>query len=153
MIQGDINDHSALEIAMTKMNKVFYREENGNLLIEQTELMHIGMGYRKWFTPYFSGALDFFSSYTMGETNTIDRRVAAGNEFDTSASDITEYGFDLSLQGELWSSGRYAVVADARYSFTLTKKHAEKADHYGVLIGLRYFIQEKQVTEKPKDAI
>ncbi len=153
MVQGDISDHGALEIAMIKMNKVFYREENGDFLSEQTELMHIALGYRKWFTPYFSGALDFFSSYTMGELNVLDRRVAAGHELETSASDVTEYGFDISVQGELWSSGRYAVIADARYSYNLTKKHDEKADHYGVLIGLKYFIQEKQVKEKPKDAI
>ena len=153
MVQGDINDHGALEIAMTKMNKVFYREDNGDFLSEQTELMHIAMGYRKWFTPYFSGALDFFSSYTMGEINVIDRRVAVGNEFSTSASDNTEYGFDFSLQGELWSSGRYTLITDARYSFSLTKKQGEKADHYGVMIGVKYFIQEKQIREKPKDAI
>ncbi len=153
IVQGDLSDHSALEIAMFQIDKVFYRYENGDFASEQTELVHITLGYRKWFTPYLSASCAIFSSYTAGSVIEVDKRIAAGHELLTSARDITEYGLDFSIEAEVWSSGRYAAIIDARYSIDLTRKPNEKADHYGALIGIKYFIQEKQIREKPKDSI
>lgn len=141
---GDINKKGALEIAIFHMNKAFFRDQDGKHIAEQTELIHIAMGYRRWLTSYFSASLAFFSSYTMGQVKSVHNDFSSGQEIPTSARDNTEYGFDLSMQTDLWSNEKFAVVLDGRYSFSVTKKPSEHSDHYGALIGLRYLIQEKR---------
>lgn len=149
IVQGDISNKGNLEISMLHMNKVFYREQGSSLLAEQSEFMHISMGYRYWMTHYFSAALAFYSAYSMGEPQIVTNSLQSTG-LTTSAHDTTEYGFDASLMGEVWSKDRFAVVLDGRYSYSVTAKENEYADHYLFLVGLRYFIQEKQVVERPK---
>lgn len=141
--QGDINDYSSLEIAMFYMPKIFIRDQVDKFLAERTQVLYVTMGYRYWLSPYFTAALAFFSSYTMGEKEVVHNDFPAGTDIDTSARDTTEYGFDFSLQQELWGNDRYAVITDARYSLSVTSKTNERGDHYGFLIGLKYFIQGK----------
>jgi hypothetical protein len=147
---GDFNDHASLEISMFYMPQMFFRKIDDYLLAERTQLIHIGMGYRRWLSPYLSASLAFYSSYSMGSPEIIYSNVPANIDADTSARDITEYGFDFSLQGDLWSSDLLAVVLEGRYSASVTSKKDEKSDQYGVLIGLRYMVQEeKQVIAPP----
>lgn len=150
---GDISDRGALEIAMFYMNKEYFRDQGVDFLAEQTQLIHITMGYRRWLSPYLSTSLAFFSAYGIGEPRVVDSDIAPGHEIDTSARDVTEYGMELSLQSEIWTQDKMAVVLDARYSYSLTAKSSEHSDHYGLFVGFRYFIQKKQVTEKPKTSI
>jgi hypothetical protein len=69
----------------------------------------------------------------------------------TSASDITEYGFVLSLQNELYRKGRLAMVLDARYDYSVTSKRGEDSNLYGVFLGLKYFVQAREKIEDEED--
>jgi len=115
---------------------------------EQTQLMHITMGYKRWLNERFAVSLAFFSSYSMGDPKIVHNDFAPGDEPTTSARDTTEYGFDLALQSELWQKDRIALILDSRYSRSLTNKPSESADHYGFLLGIRYFVQDKQDDSK-----
>ncbi len=140
---GDLNDIGSLEIAMFDLHKVYFREESGKYIAEEKEVIHITMGYRYWINPYFSSSLSFYSSYSLGEVRLVHSDFAPGTEIDTSARDTTEYGFDFALQGDIWSSEKWAVIGEARYSLSVTSKKSEQSDHYGVMLGVRYQIQEK----------
>lgn len=146
---GDISDKGNLEISMLHMKKIFYREQGINLLAERSDFMHISMGYRYWMTHYFSAGLAFYSAYSMGSPRIVTNTLQS-NGLTTSAQDKTEYGFDFSLMGEVWSHNRFALVLDGKYSHSVTAKENEYANSYLFLLGVRYFIQEKQVIERPK---
>jgi hypothetical protein len=142
--QGDVTSKGSVEIAIFYMNKYFIRELGGQYKTEETDLFHITMGYRHWFLESFSGSLAFFSSYTVLDVSTIHNDFPAGVDVDTSARDITEYGFDFSLQYEFWTHGRFGVVVDGRYSYSVTKKDSEYSNHFGALVGLRYLISKRE---------
>ena len=57
LVNGDVNENGALEIGMFHMNKIFFREENGLFVAEETDLVHITMGYRRFLTSYLSTSL------------------------------------------------------------------------------------------------
>lgn len=142
--QGDMNNHAGLEVSIFHLNKVYFREQGGMVLAEQTELVHLTMGYRRWLTSYFSVALGFYSAYPMGEPKVRHTDFPVGTDFDTSARDPSENGAELSLQSEVWSHKKIAVVIDGRYAYSFTNKSSEHGDHYGVLIGLKYLVQERR---------
>ncbi len=142
---GDLNTTGSLEIAIFDLQKLYYREQAGFELVEQKEVIHITMGYRYWINPYFSSSLSFYSSYSLGEVNIIHSTFAPGTEIDTSARDTTEYGFDLAIQGDLYSRELWAIIAEARYSLSVTSKENENSDHYGLMLGFRHLMQEKRV--------
>lgn len=146
---GDVNEKGSLEIAMFYLNKVYLRERAGSYISEQTQLMQITMGYRRWLTPTFSAGLGLFSAYSMGEPKVDHSDFAPGLAIDTSARDTTEYGLDFSLQAELWSRGHKAILLDGRYSLSLTAKENERANHYGVMLAFRYLVQKKNRDEGP----
>ncbi len=146
---GDINEKGSLEVAIFHMQKLFIREQSGSYLGEETELIHITMGYRRWLNSYFSASMAFFSSYAIGDPRVVHNDFPAGSEIDTSAHDITEYGFDFSLQAEVWRNEIYSVIVDTRYSKSVTPKANESADHYGAFIGLKYLVQEKRKGSGP----
>jgi hypothetical protein len=143
LVQGDSSDKGSLEISLFHMNKSFFRDQGGDFLAEEVELMQVGLGYRRWLGHYFSAALDFYSSYAISDPHVIHSTNVSGNPLDTSASDITEYGLEGSLQAELWSQGRFGLIFDARYAHSFTSKENESGDHYGGLLALRYFVQGK----------
>lgn len=140
---GDINSIGSLEIALFDLHKIYFRDQLGKYIGVEKEVIHITMGYRYWINPYFSSSLSFYSSYSLGDTQIIHSDFLPGTEIDTSANDTTEYGFDLAVQGDLWSNEKWAVISEARYSLSVTSKKSEQADHYGIMLGLRYQIQEK----------
>lgn len=144
LVQGDINDYASLEIGLAHLNKAFYRDEGQNYLAEQTEMMAVTLGYRRWLSKYLSVAAAFSSSYTMGTPQMITASFAPGGELNTSASDITEYGIDLSVQTDLWSDGLWSLIGDLRYFHSFTNKVNEHGNHYGFILGVRYFIQGKE---------
>lgn len=148
---GDINEKASLEISMFYLPQMFFRQQDGKLISEKTQLMHIGMGYRRWWNHYFSTSLAFYSSYSMGDPKIVYSDFTPGTEINTSARDITEYGFDLSAQGDLWNSKLFTLVFETRYSLSVTSKPGEKSDQYGFLLGLRYMVQEeKRVESRPR---
>ncbi|HEX4922842.1 MAG TPA: hypothetical protein VFV50_02115 [Bdellovibrionales bacterium] len=146
--QADLWTRGTLELGLVYMPKLFIREQNGLYFAEQTNLVHITAGYRYWFADRFSAALAFGSSYTTGEPETIYTDYPAGQRIDTSARDLVEYSFDLSLAYEVITEGRFGVVVDGRYSWSVTEKTEEAGDHYGILVGLRYLIQTKEEAKR-----
>lgn len=150
IVLGDINKNSSLEIGLILMDKDYYREDSLNYLGEETRLIHITMGYRRWLSKHFSASLTFFSAYPMGDVIVTHENITAGDEVTTSARDATEYGFDFAVQYEVWEKNLNAVVLDLRFSKSVTPKTSEDADHYGLLIGYRYLLQEKKPNAKMK---
>ncbi len=140
---GDINSFGSLEIAMFDLHKIYFREELGKHIAVEKEVIHITLGYRYWINPYFSSSLSFYSSYSLGDPRLVHSDFLPNTEIDTSANDTTEYGFDLAIQADLWSSEKWAVTSEGRYSLSVTSKKNENADHYGIMLGLRYLIQDK----------
>lgn len=148
ILNGDLDDKGSLEIAMFHMNKVFAREQGSLTQVEQTQVMHISMGYRRWVNPYFSGALGLYTGYPMDDTKVVHSDFAPGSEITTSARDKTEYGLDISIASQVWSNDIISVVADARYAWSLTSQPDEKANHYGFMLGVKYLFQEKYPMKK-----
>jgi hypothetical protein len=150
IVQGDISDHSALEIGLFHMHKLYFRQASGLSIVEATQLFHVTMGYRYFFNPYFSFATAFYSAYSMADPSIVHNDFPAGSELDTSARDNTEYGFDFSFQTELLHRDNSALIADVRYALSVTNKVAEKGDHYGLFLGWKFLIQEKQHSKAPE---
>jgi hypothetical protein len=150
VLLGDLNDHASLEIGFFLLDKTYFRDVNLSFVAEETKLAHISMGYRRWFNSIFSGSLTFFSAYSMGDSKYLHSDFAVGSEIDTSARDTTEYGFDIALQAEVFKQPSWSVVVDTRYSLSVTGKKGENADHYGVLVGLLYRLQDKNPNDNLK---
>lgn len=141
--QGDVNDTSAIEITVFHLHKIFLRDQANKYTSEETEAIHIGMGYRRWITSTFALGLSFYSAYSMGDPKMNHSDFSIGNELDTSARDNVEYGFDFSIQKEIWAQNQHSVIADARYSLSVTNKQNEKGDDYGLFLAYKFFAQEK----------
>ncbi len=142
---GDVSDNGSLEFGIFTIHKTFLRQMDFRYYFAQkAEMMHVTMGYRHWFSHVISGSLTFFSAYTMGRPTTIFNDVPVGTFVDTSAADKTEYGFDCAVQAEVVRMGKFALTTDVRYSWSLTPKEYEHADHYGAMLGIRYTALEKE---------
>lgn len=142
IILGDAYEKGSLEIGLFQTDKVYLREQSGKYLEQQVKLLQVTMGYRWWLSKIWSASLTFSSSYPMGDPITIHNDFISGNKPTTSAEDLTEYGVDLSLQYEFWQRNRWGAISDIRYHHSFTSKTREYGDHQGILIGLRYLIQE-----------
>jgi hypothetical protein len=150
---GDLNENGSLEIALFHLNKIYYRNLNNRNLTEQTSLIHITMGYRRWLSEKFSVGLGFYAGYSLGDYTTIHNDSNVNLEIDTSARDTVEYGYDFSAQQELWSKEKEAVTLDLRYSYSISNKENEKGDHYGLFLAYRVFIQEKESNIEAKPVL
>lgn len=146
-VTGDLNDHAAVEVELLLMRKNYYRRDQNYFASEETDLVHMALGYRRYFGSYFSGALDFYSAYSAGDPTTNYNDSDSTNPLITSAHDMTEYGFEASLMGEIYSNNRFSVITDLRYAKSITSKSDENGDHYSLMLGIRYLLQEK----KPSD--
>lgn len=146
--EGDVDDNGGLEISIFYMEKLFAVHRGGMSVVEESKRMYIAMGYRHWFNEKISAALAFFSSYQMGDGKTIRSDFPFGLAPKTSARDVTEYGFEASVQYEPWSAGNLAAVIDGRYSYSVTAKPGEDGNHYMVLVGLKYFVQSREPSEE-----
>ena len=143
IVLGDVSDRGSLELGFFVLDKIYSREQNLQYISEQTKLVHITMGYRRWFNDTFSGSITLYSAYSMGEVTVLHNDFANTTDVPTSAHETTQYGFDFSLQAELWKTEKMAFVLDTRYSRSVTNKSSENADHYGIIFGLHYTLQEK----------
>lgn len=141
VILGDVSDRGSLEITNTFMNKTFYRRHNGYLVAEKTQVVHVSAGYRRWINPWISASMALYTSYPLGDSEKIFNNFPAGQEVKTYAQENSETGLDFGLQGEVFTRGRYSLVIEGRYSWSLTKNSDEFSDQYGAAIGVRYFFQ------------
>lgn len=153
IVNGDIGTRGALEISIFQINKRFFRESRGLYRGEKIETVHISMGYRWWLTERLSTSLAFYSAYGIGDVHMFRNDFNDSERFKTSAHDLTEYGFDATVQVELWQQGQYGVVASGLYSYSATRKYREYSDHYGYFVGIRYLVQESKpnnIHQEPK---
>lgn len=148
VVVGDLNDKGALDFGLFYQKKAFYRESDGEFIGERSDILHFTMGYRRWFNWWLSGSLSFSSAYTMGEPLIIYSTIPAAQTVETSARDITDYGFDFALQSIIYEFRDFHIMADVRYSYSVTNKDHERSDHYGVMLAVRYFIQSKEENVK-----
>jgi len=146
---GDVSDHGSLEMSVIFMNKNYFRDIGDQSIAEKTQVLHIGIGYRRYWAPSFSTSLAVYTNYPMGETKVMHTDFADAEKVETSARSSSESGLDLGFQGEIWSSGRYSVMAELRYSYALSRRSHEFSDQYGGSVGIRYFIQSH--VAKPKE--
>ncbi len=148
VVNGDVNEKGSLEISLFLMEKNYFREETGKYIETQTTLAHFTMGYRRWFSEKFSGSLCFASGYSVGSPRLIHSDFPVGSEIDTSAKDTVEYGFELALQSEIMKRPTYTILVEARYLMSVTNKANENADHFGLMLGFRYAVQERNPAPK-----
>lgn len=146
VVDGDLNKHGGLEVSMFYMRSVYSLRRDGYSVTEQAKRIQIGMGYRHWFTRKNGLALAFTSQYSMGDAAILSNSFPTTNPPATSARDITEYGFEASFQHEPITYKKFSLVLDARYNYSVTAKKREDANHYGLLVMLKYFVQSR---EKP----
>lgn len=138
---GDVSNNGSLEMAAIYMKKTYFLADGDKSLAEQAKIIHVTIGYRHWWNSYFSSSLTIYTNYPMGKVETLHNDFSSVENIKTSARAASESGVDLAIQGDLWSSDRWALVAEGRYSYSLTKETGEFADQYGFSLGIRYFIQ------------
>jgi hypothetical protein len=141
IVEGDVDKNGGIEISMFYLDKRYNVRKDGMSITEQGKRMYISMGYRHWFNKDWSAGLGFFSSYSMGDPRAVRDDFAPASPPKTSASKPTEYGFDFSAQHEFLQKGRWSAILDLRYAWSVTPKGDEDANHFGVMFGVKYFVQ------------
>jgi hypothetical protein len=144
LIQGDLSARSTLEIGFFHFEKYFLRKENGQSIIEKTQSLHTSFGYRHALSAFVSVSGALSTSYAMGEPEIVRSEFSPSNYLATSARDTAEYGIDISLQTEFFKTPSFNLVADIKYSYSLTPQSEEKSDHFGGFIAFKYLIQSNQ---------
>jgi hypothetical protein len=144
---GDLSSAGALEIGVFYMPKLFVREQNWLHFSEVSSLVQVNLGYRWWIGSAFSASFSFASFYTTGDIYIDHNDFPLGSiPPETAAHNIVGHGFDVAIGWEIWSDDMLGVLLDARYSYSITKREDEKADHYACLLGFRYLVQSKTST-------
>lgn len=142
--EADLGKAGGIEISMYYLaNRLSVRRDQ-KTVTEVVDRVHIATGYRYWIARSWSAALAFSSSYIMGDPRVIQSDFPPGGQPQTSARDIAEYGLDFSVQYEPWRSERTALVLDGRYGLLFTARKGEDANHYGVGLAVKFFLQSRQ---------
>ncbi len=146
MAIGDINPRGSLEIGVFYMNKLYSVSQDLKNYSERTQQIHVTMGYRHWWDSNLSSSISIYSAYPMGTAEVVNNQFGSTHP-NTSVIERVNYGGEVSLQWTLLEDEKnpYSLVSDFRYSHAITKKSDEAADHYGVMLAVRFFIQAKQV--------
>jgi hypothetical protein len=143
--EGDLDQHGGIEIGAMYLNQLFSLKQDNLEVEELGHRIYVTTGYRYWPADWFSVALTFFSSYSIGSGQIVHNEFPASQTPETSAHVITSYGFDGSVQFEPWHKDRYAMIVDLRYSYSITPRPGEDSNFYGAMVGLKYFIQSPDV--------
>lgn len=126
---------SGLEVGIFYFDKPYLRYDGDDYLIETINRLYITTGYRHWWSRDFSTALGIFSSFSMGDVDTLVRTKPFPLDFTSSAYEVSEHGLDASIRYEHEFSSKHGFVVDLRYSFNLNPKSGEKANHYALNLG------------------
>lgn len=138
----DLSTNGGLEVAlMYNENQYAVLSNNTEYLVERAHRLSIPLGYRHWFTKNFSLAISFYSAYRIGAWSQLYKSSALPSNINTSARDITEFGFDFSLQADLWQSKDYIVFLDSRFLSPSTDKFGENSRTYVFILGAKYQMQ------------
>lgn len=139
--EGDVDYNGGIEISISYLQKIYPREVGDKVNIEKNKKIYVNTGYRHWFNKKYSAGLSFFSAYSMGGTRVVRSDFPLSSRPPSSAKDPAEYGFEFSLQYEPIQVGKFFLVVDGRYSHSVTSKDNEDGNHYGLILGLKYFIE------------
>ncbi len=138
---GDVNERGSLQVNTLFFNKLYYRTQGAEFLAEKASLVHVSMGYRHWWCAYFATSLALYTSYPMADVEVVHSDLAPGSGLTTTARENSETGLDAGISLQLARSGRYGLMADGLYSYSLTKKSEESSSQYGFMLSIRYFLQ------------
>jgi hypothetical protein len=141
LAEGDLYDRGGIEIGLFYTLKSYLRFVGTSHVHEEVHKLSVPIGYRHWFTNSFSTGLFFESSFSNGDAQSVYNDTTTGDT--TAARDVVEYGIEYSLQWEFWNNGAFAVLLDGRYFFSLSPKPGEDSNQYGMMLGVKYIIQEK----------
>ncbi|HMN67142.1 MAG TPA: hypothetical protein PKC28_01255, partial [Bdellovibrionales bacterium] len=141
IVEGDIDHNGGPEVSVFYMRKAFSIVQDGKMVTERAQKLYIGTGYRHWFTSWLSGAISFVSGYSMGDAEVKRDDFAPRAAPATSARDATDYGFEASIQSEVWREGAAGIIIDGRYMYSITPSKGEDSNHYGVLFAYKYRVQ------------
>jgi len=139
---GDISEKSSLEMSMFYMPKVYFASRGNETIFENTRVLQINMGYRRWWTKNWSSSISISSSYPVGPTYRNFEVVNTNSSLKTSASDPVHYGYDLAFQRQIEILSQFFSI-DARYSTSINNKPGELADHIAFFVGWQKILQEK----------
>jgi hypothetical protein len=148
-VEGDVDKNGGLEIGLAYLHQLYFREKNGLVLTEKVKRIKATTGYRHWFNTKFSAGLFFSNSYSIGDVRVVYNSAPIPDGFGTAAQDISDNGMELSLQHEFLSNDTTAGIVDLRYTYSFSAHSDEVKDLYGVVIGIKHFIQS---SEKGADA-
>jgi|FLYM01.1.fsa_nt_gi hypothetical protein len=148
--EGDIDYNGGIEVSLSYLQKTYPRKDGELYNIEKTKRIYVNTGYRHWFTKDYSAGVSFFSAYSMGGSTIIRSDYPLAVRPASSAKDVAEYGFEFSVQAEPWRNERWAALIDARYSYSVTNKTNEDGNHFGLIIGAKYLIQDLTKGIHPK---
>ena len=142
--EGDLDKNGGVEISALFMRQLFSIKRGDQIVTESNQRVYVATGYRYWFTPRISCGLAFYSSFSMGDAETVQNDFGVNNSPETSAQESVTYGFDTSVQFEALQKARYSVVMEARYAYPVTAKPQEDSNMYMVMVGLKYFLQSRE---------
>ena len=143
-VNGDVDKNGGLEIGLAYMQKLHFRKKGDAVLVEKIKRVKATTGYRHWFGPSISAAFLFYNAYAVGDVQTIHQSGVQPFEFKTSAHEISDDGFEVSLQYEFWRGEKSSAVVDLRYSYSMSNASGEIADLYGVIVGYKYLAQTSE---------
>lgn len=151
MVQGAVTDYSALEVSLYPIEKIVYRRvSDSEYTHERLQSLFISSGYRYWLYEWLSVGSGIWSSYSMGDSETLgvlsEQKFSVFSNIKTSAEDQSLTGLDFSIAvigpslklGQNWD---FSPSLRYRYAMAITLKKDEKADHHTASIGLRFWVK------------
>lgn len=141
--EASSKDVGSIEANIIFFKKSYYSENSDSYKIESLPRVHIGLGYRYWFWEYMSIGFNFSTSYSMGSKDSVKTFGPNSDLIETSASDITEYLLDTSVQVKVWKAKEASYYLDFRYSKLFTSRDNENSNHLGVI-----FLYKKNLSRR-----
>lgn len=134
----DISKTSGIEVGMFYFESEYSVESSERWLAERAQRIYIPIGYRFWFSSKVSLAASFYAAYRIGKWTEVYRSPGISISAVTSAQDITEYGFDFSVQTDLYTTDNYILILDSRFTLPTTDKPDENSRSYMFLLGWKF---------------
>lgn len=143
-VQGDLGPKSNIEIGLFHLYKNYLIEKSNGFLEEETEVIQINVGYRRWFSSVFSAGLFLSSLYSLGDPQITHTDFTVADTPSTSARETAKYAGELSLQTEIYKNENRFINLDLRYLYLLSPKADEQGNHYGIFFSFNFLILEKK---------
>jgi hypothetical protein len=142
LAEGDLGPKGGVEVGLFYIFKTYQRTFGNSLIVTRVHKVDVPVGYRFWITDKFSVAPEISSLFSVGNPQIIYNSVLSGDQ-STSATALTEYAADLSVQWEAWTNNKFSFILDGRYSYSLSANQNEDANQYSIFFAIKYLVQEK----------